>query len=327
LQQEIDTGKASSTQFNALYDIQKQKIDVEIEKNASMNATTLTTIASMSSGLRAVSFNMFRNFKIQSVTDAAGQPLDYVFEEGSFSRYERDDPENFTVILLKPLGVGEQITIKTVYGGKEAVTNEGGGNYYPVARDDWFPASRLGDSADFEITFRIPKGMKIAATGSMVSETTDGDHAVSEWKSDAPIWVAGFNFGRFKMMETKLPDGMMIRSYANESQPDCRSPRGKRGRRRALVRALRVSAASGIHGRHVGRVAFSGRRSCSWSHPIPRRAVWTAGNGRGGGVGRHPDFRLEHSRRPLDQGGRTSRFCAASGCGPERRVEPQQHHQ
>jgi hypothetical protein len=220
LMSEVDAGKAKSTQFNATYDIESQKIDATIEKSAAMEATAITTFVAKRPGLRTVSFSLFRNFKIQTVTDESGQPLEYVFEEGSFSRSERDDADNFTVILPRALGVSEKYTIKTAYGGKEAVSNAGGGNYYPVARDDWFPANRLGDAANFEITFRIPKGMKIAATGSMISEATEGDHYVTRWRSDAPMWVAGFNFGRFKMMETKLPDGMIVRSYANEDQPD-----------------------------------------------------------------------------------------------------------
>jgi len=45
------------------------------------------------------------------------------------------------------------------------VTNEGGGNYYPVARSNWYPNSPrggFGEYAAYDMTFRIPKGMKIA---------------------------------------------------------------------------------------------------------------------------------------------------------------------
>ena len=47
----------------------------------------------------------------------------------------------FAVILPKALAAGEQFTITTEYEGKEAVTNEGGGNYFPVARDNWYPSN------------------------------------------------------------------------------------------------------------------------------------------------------------------------------------------
>ena len=54
------------------------------------------------------------------------------------------------------------------------------------------------------MTFRIPKGMKMAATGQLVSESNDGGQNVSVWKSEGPQTVAGFNFGRFKMVEAKV---------------------------------------------------------------------------------------------------------------------------
>jgi len=127
------------------------------------------------------------------------------------------------VILPKALAKGEKLTITTVYGGKEAVVNTGGGNYYPVAREDWYPNSAnlsFGEYASYDMTFRIPKNMKIAATGDLVSERNEGGEDVSIWKSGRQP-VAGFNFGKFKMQEAKLdkPE-YLVQSYANEEPPD-----------------------------------------------------------------------------------------------------------
>jgi hypothetical protein len=70
------------------------------------------------------------------------------------------------------------------------------------------------------MTFRIPKNMKIAATGDLVSEQNEGGESVSVWKSGRQP-VAGFNFGKFKMQEVKLdkPE-YLVQSYANEEPPD-----------------------------------------------------------------------------------------------------------
>ena len=71
------------------------------------------------------------------------------------------------------------------------------------------------------MTFRVPKGMQIAATGSKVSESTEGNHAVSVWKSEVPITVAGFNFGAFKEETAQLEKPpMAVESYANTAPPD-----------------------------------------------------------------------------------------------------------
>src|SRR5262249_185980 len=101
-------------------------------------------------------------------------------------------------------------------------SSEGGGNYFPIARDNWYPNNgnfSLGAYATYDMTFRIPKGMKIAATGSLVSDSNEGADNVTVWKSDAPQTVAGFNFGKFRMQEAKLPN-YLVQSYANEEPPD-----------------------------------------------------------------------------------------------------------
>lgn len=43
------------------------------------------------------------------------------------------------------------------------MTNEGDGNYFPVARSSWYPNNPnagLGEYTSYDMTFHIPKGMK-----------------------------------------------------------------------------------------------------------------------------------------------------------------------
>ena len=196
--------------------IEHQQLDVTFEKNGSLSGKAATDMVARRKGVRVVPFNLFRPLRVQSVT-ANGQPLSFIQED-------KNDDGNFTVILPAPLSEGEKVTITTTYGGKEAVSNEGGGNYFPVARENWYPndpGSSLGEFALYDMTLRIPKGMKMAATGMLVSESNDGGQNTTVWKSEAPQTVAGFSFGRFKEVEDKLtkPE-YLIQSYANEASPD-----------------------------------------------------------------------------------------------------------
>ena len=54
-------------------------------------------------------------------------------------------------------------------------------NWYPNN-----PGSSTGEYATYDMTFRIPQGMKIAATGIRVSESNEGGQNVSVWKSGGP---------------------------------------------------------------------------------------------------------------------------------------------
>jgi hypothetical protein len=214
--EEYKNGTASSDEKNSTIQIEHQEIDTTIEKNANLIGKATTTFVSQVDGLRVVPFDLFPSLRMQSVT-SGGQALAFIQED-------KNQDADFAVILAKPMAKGERYTITTSYSGKEAVRNEGGGNYYPVARQDWYPniaGGGLGQFASYDLTFRIPKGMKIAATGTLVSEKNEGNENVSVWKSAVPEAVAGFNFGRFKEQEAKLnkPD-YLVQSYANENPPD-----------------------------------------------------------------------------------------------------------
>jgi hypothetical protein len=195
--------------------IEHQLLDTTIEKNASLTGKATTTFEVRVNGSRVIPFNLFRTLRVQSVT-ADGQSLEFIQED-------KNDDADFSVILPKPLTAGDKFTITTTYGGKEAVSDEGGGNYFPnsAARESWYPNSAFGDRVGYDMTFHIPKGMKIAATGELVSETNDGGQNVTVWKSEAPQTVAGFNFGRFKVEEAKLtkPE-YLVQSFANENPPN-----------------------------------------------------------------------------------------------------------
>jgi len=202
--------------YGKLMRIEHHELDTTFEKSGALSGKATTTFVSLRNGLRVVPFALFHTLRVQSVT-AGGQPLSFIQED-------KNDDADFAVILPKPLAAGEKFSVTTTYSGKDAVSNEGGGNYFPLAREDWYPnnvGSALGEYASYDMTFRIPKGMKIAATGAKVSDTNDGGQNVTVWKSEAPQTVAGFNFGRFKVEEGKLskPD-VFIESFANEEPPN-----------------------------------------------------------------------------------------------------------
>jgi hypothetical protein len=196
--------------------IDHQQLETTLEKNANLIGKSKTTFTARLNGLRVVPLNLFRTLRVRSVT-ADGQPLAYIQED-------KNDDAEFAVILPKALAADEQLTIATEYEGKEAVTNEGGGNYYPVARMNWYPnnpGGGLGEYATYDMTFHIPKGMQIAATGARISESNEGGQNVTVWKSEAPQTVAGFSFGKFKVEEGKLDKPEYdVQSFANQESPD-----------------------------------------------------------------------------------------------------------
>jgi len=210
------SGRHTKGVFGTAFQIEHQQLDTTFEKNGNLSGKATATFVARRNGVRVIPFDLFRPLRVQSVT-ADGQPLSFIQED-------KNDDGGYSVILPKALAMGERYSLTTTYGGKEAVTNEGGGNYFPVARENWYPNAphaRFGDYTSYDMTFRIPKGMKMAATGALVSESNEGGQNVTVWQSEAPQTVAGFSFGKFKVEEAKLtkPE-YLIQSFANEESPD-----------------------------------------------------------------------------------------------------------
>ena len=206
---------ASGAEQNGVIRIEHQQLDTRIEKNARLNGKAAVTFASQVDGLRVVPFDLYRTLRVENVVDDKQQPLSFIQED-------KNDDADFSVVLPRPLARGEKYTLTATYSGKDVVLNEGGGNYFPTAREDWYPNGvngGFGSYATYDMTFRIPKGMKMAATGQLVSDKNEGGESVTVWKSAVPLAVAGFNFGHFKSEEAKMTD-FLIEAYANEEPPD-----------------------------------------------------------------------------------------------------------
>jgi len=252
--------------------IEHQQLDTTLEKSAYLIGKAKTEFAAQLQGVRVVPFDLFHTLRVKSVKSEDGQPLAFIQED-------KNDDADFSVILPKALTLGERYAILTEYEGKEAVVNEGAGNYFPIARSNWYPSnpgSSLGEYVTYDMTFRIPKGMQIAATGVRLSESNDGHQYVTTWKSEAPQTVAGFNYGWFKMEEGKIENtGFVVQSFANRESPD-------------WVNALQHSASAGADlptmGSHASDTALGTMSTTGTEQKGPRR-------GRTGSAGLHRIFR------------------------------------
>lgn len=211
---EYRNGTAKGTQVSAALEMSEHRLDTTIEKSGKLDGDATTFFTSNIKGLTVMPLNLFPTLRVTSVTGQNGEALDFI-QEG------KDDDPQFYVVLAKPLDKGEKYSFRAVYAGKDAVSSEGGGNYFPIARDDWYPNSYFGDYATYNMTFRTPKSLTMVATGEKLKEAKEGDWLVTNWQSAVPEAVAGFNIGSFKAKTKKL-DGMdfEISTYANDATPD-----------------------------------------------------------------------------------------------------------
>jgi hypothetical protein len=199
-----------------------EKLDVTFERSGKMTSTAETAVEMRKDGVRIVPLNLFPTLRVSGVFNEKGEPLDFMQEA-------KDGDPDFAVILPQAAKAGEKLRILTRYSGPDALRRDGGDTYYLLsgARDSWYPSGQaeLGDFASFYMTFHVPKGLQIVATGKQVSRDSDGgkgDRVV--WATNAPIPVAGFNLGNFKSTGVKTPAGFAVDGYANINLPDQFAP-------------------------------------------------------------------------------------------------------
>lgn len=215
-----ETGKeGGGNEQNGTYRIDNELLDVSIEKSGFLTGLATVHILALQDGLAVVPLNLYPTLRVSRVQTDKGDDLDFVQEK-------KEEDADFGVILPAPLKKGESATIRVAYGGKDVVTNEGGANYYPTGRESWYPnaARGLGDYATYHMVFHVPKGLDLIATGTKVHESTDGKTTTTEWRTDVPLAVVGFNMGKFTMKEAKIQgkqnDDLTVDAYANTTPPD-----------------------------------------------------------------------------------------------------------
>src|SRR5262249_18326512 len=125
------------------------------------------------------------------------------------------------VILPEPLVKGRKYKLTLDYQGDKVLESQGSGNFSVRYRSSWYPSvSSFKDRATFDLTFKIPKQNSLVSVGKMVKEWQEGDIDASQWVSDIPLAVAGFNYGRFTKKEvTDADTKYQIEGYAVSEMP------------------------------------------------------------------------------------------------------------
>jgi hypothetical protein len=179
-----DKRDVSATHYN---------IDTDVAKGGGLSATTEMQFTAVKEGARVLRIDLLPSLHVKRVTNEKGRELGFIQDR------------SLHVILPEGLEAGEKYSLKFEYEGNKVIQDEGGGNFTVMARSSWYPnVNSFLDHATYDLKFRVPKRFTLVSVGKLVSESKDGDATVSEWKSDVPIAVAGFNYGAFK--ERKVSD-------------------------------------------------------------------------------------------------------------------------
>jgi hypothetical protein len=213
LASEFKSGIASSNEDKRVVDAEHYKIENAI-KGDKLTANAECTLTALADGERVLSIGLLPDLRVSRVL--------WGEKESDFIQEDKKKDGSLYIILPEPLTKGRKYKLTVEYQGEKVLQDAGGGNFAVGARTSWYPnVNTFKDRATFDLTFKVPKQFLLVSVGKKMKEWQDGDFAASQWVSETPLAVAGFNYGRFKSQE--LADETTkykIEGYAVSEMPD-----------------------------------------------------------------------------------------------------------
>jgi Peptidase family M1 domain len=215
LQSEFTKNTASSAEDKRDIASTHYKIDTAVAKGGGLSASSDMEFTTVMAGARVLRIDLLPTLRVKGVTDEKGRAIEFIQEST-----KADD--SFHVVMPEALEAGRKYTLHFEYDGNKVLRDEGGGNYSVGARSSWYPnVNSFMDHATYELKFRAPRQYTLVSVGKLISETRDGSNTVSEWKSDIPLAVAGFNYGDFKKKSVSDPQAKYdLEVYTTANVPD-----------------------------------------------------------------------------------------------------------
>ncbi len=204
------------------------RIDATIQPDLSMQAVTRTTLTVHGSEPRAVvPFSLSPAMRVTSAS-IDGRPAE-IFDSTSLRSnlmlsglMQASDDRQFLLIPEAALAPGTPHQIEIHHEGS-VIRDAGNQVYYVGSRGTWYPRTGSG-LADYEMTFRYPKDLTLAATGARVNDGVEGGSRITRVKTGTPVRFAGFNLGHFQSV-VEEHNGYRVEVYANERLESALAPK------------------------------------------------------------------------------------------------------
>jgi Peptidase family M1 domain len=185
---------APAPAFHAL----RYNIETTLRTDTSLDGKAEVRLRAETPGQRAITFSLSRQLSVDSITNERGEALEYFQNQGV--RQEnvgaRGADYVFVVLPVAPAR-GSEVSVRFHYHGS-VIENSGNGVLFVSARDSWYPrVGSMADFADYDLTMRWPKKLRLVATGTKIDEHDEGESRTGHWRTDRPSSLAGFNVGEY----------------------------------------------------------------------------------------------------------------------------------
>ncbi|MBI5085074.1 MAG: hypothetical protein HZB13_10820, partial [Acidobacteria bacterium] len=210
----LGNAAAIATEDKRPVQAEKYMIETMVEGSRKLTGTAKVELSARIVGERVIKFGLLQDLRVNWVTDAAGQQVPFIQED-------KKEDGSFYVVLPQGLKKDERVTLTINYSGNKVLEDAGGGNLYVGARTSWYPSlNSFLDRIPYDLTFKAAKRFTVVASGRKVKEWREGDLTCSQWQSEAPHAVAGFNMGVYKLKEAmEAKTQTQVEAYAATELP------------------------------------------------------------------------------------------------------------
>ncbi|MBI5085091.1 MAG: hypothetical protein HZB13_10905 [Acidobacteria bacterium] len=194
--------------------MENYRIEAELQPDLTLSVVTRLTAKARQRVAGALSFELAPAMDVLAVR-IDGQPAEVFRRESMRANLignRVNDP--FLVVLPSPMEAGSSHEIEFVHSGK-VIRPAGNNVYYVGARTNWYP-SRGYHFTTYDLTFKVPKDLRVVATGDIAEERVEGEWRIARRRSTSPVRLAGFNIGEYEGVELTRA-GFQVQVFANRT--------------------------------------------------------------------------------------------------------------
>jgi len=209
---QIDTGDEQlpdekQNEESAAFKITRYKMNLDLKKNGKIRAEVDLSFITMIDSLRILTFDIFKEFKIDSVKNSVGENLLFIKEKKQSS---------FSVILKKPVPAHIKKKVTVFFSGKalKRVKN----NFVLKNNIFWYARHGYLVPATYDLTFQYPSKYQVVSTGEKIKEWSSKNTNSSQWVEEAPVLGAAFGFGKFDSASFEAEDSLSVKVYSTRNR-------------------------------------------------------------------------------------------------------------
>jgi len=196
--------------FHAL----QYRIEATIHPDNSLSGESTIRLRAAGSGDRLVGFEFSHLLTVESATLAGEALFTYPNDATTSEERKARGTDALVVVLPHAPRKGEELEITFRYHGN-VIRDAGNRVLFVSVREGWYP--HFGDTAefsDYDLALHWPRKLRLAATGTKISEREEGDQRSGHWHTEKPATVAGFNLGEYAFASL-AGSGHSVDVYAN----------------------------------------------------------------------------------------------------------------